>query len=135
MHPVPRLRNRLWQGSYPEIKSASVSVACMHCTEPACAGACPEGAVSKREADGLVLVDEALCTGCGLCAGACPLGVPQITADGIMEKCDLCCDRNPAGAPPPCVDTCPGKALACVELGRSGKKASERKIIRLLGRC
>jgi anaerobic dimethyl sulfoxide reductase subunit B (iron-sulfur subunit) len=37
----------LWQGEYPRVKSASLSLACLHCVEPLCAAACPEDAISK----------------------------------------------------------------------------------------
>ena len=124
----------LWQGNYPEAKSASLSMACLHCADPACANACPEAAISKRETDGLVLVNETLCSGCGICAEACPLDVPQFSEEGIMEKCDLCCERNPAETPPPCIDTCPTEALVYVEVSSAGKKSAEQKIMRLLGR-
>ena len=45
---------------------------CLHCDEAACVTVCPTGASYKRGEDGIVLVDEELCIGCGLCAWACP---------------------------------------------------------------
>lgn len=123
----------LWQGEYPNVKNASLSLACLHCVEPACAAACPEGAIFKRLQDGLVIVDEALCTGCELCAEACAFGVPEFGSNGIMQKCDFCCDRQLAGASPPCVDTCPGGALSLIEISQSEKMVHEAKITRLLG--
>ncbi|TBR10630.1 MAG: 4Fe-4S dicluster domain-containing protein, partial [Lysobacter sp.] len=44
---------------------------CLHCEEPACVTVCPTGASYKRAEDGIVLVDEAKCIGCKLCAWAC----------------------------------------------------------------
>jgi len=87
----------------------------MHCFQPACADACPVGAISKREADGVVLVDKTLCTGCRACLDACPYDVPQFGADNQMLKCDMCianCETpdNDFRAPP-CVRTCPTGAL------------------------
>ena len=67
---------------------------CLHCEEPACVTVCPTGASYKRAEDGIVLVDEDLCIGCGLCAWACPYGARELDADrGVMKKCTLCIDR------------------------------------------
>lgn len=122
----------IWQGAYPQVKSISLSLACLHCLEPACVAACPQEAISKRMQDGLVLVDETLCTGCGTCAEACAFGVPQIGDNGTMHKCDLCRGQPLARALPPCVDTCPGEALSLIEVKPSEKKIHEEKITQLL---
>ena len=55
---------------------------------------CPTGASYKREEDGIVLVNEQDCIGCGLCAWACPYGARELDqAEGVMKKCTLCVDR------------------------------------------
>lgn len=122
----------LWQGEYPRVKNASLSLACLHCVEPACVGACPEEAISKSVEDGLVLVDETLCNGCGICAEACAYGVPQFGESGIMQKCDLCHGQPLAQTALPCVDTCPGEALSFIEVSWSEKKNHEDRIAELL---
>ena len=121
----------IWQGEYPGVKNASLSVACMHCVEPACMSACPEEAITKRVEDGLVVVDETLCNGCGICAEACVYGVPQFGDNGIMQKCDLCRDQLLAQAALPCVDTCPGKALSLIHVSQAEKTVHEVKIAQL----
>ena len=126
-----RVRN-LWRGDYPEIRSFSLSLACLHCVEPACAAVCPSEAISKEVESGLVTVDEALCNGCKLCAEACPFGVPQFGGDGVMKKCDLCHSKQPADCDPPCLDTCPGKALVFVKEGASEKRNAEQRLVRLI---
>ena len=123
----------LWQGEYPGVKNASLSLACLHCVQPACAAACPEDAISKRQKDGLVVVDETLCNGCGICADACAFGVPQLEANGIMQKCDFCCDRPLGNAALPCVGTCPGEALSYIQVRQADKLAREESIRQLLG--
>jgi len=124
----------LWQGEYPNVKNASLSLACLHCVEPACAAACPENAISKSEKDGLVIVDESICNGCGVCADACTFEVPQFGENGIMQKCDRCCDQQLGPVAPPCVDTCPGKALSYTEASHADKKDREEGIMRLIGK-
>jgi anaerobic dimethyl sulfoxide reductase subunit B len=119
----------LWDGSYPKVKCTSLSLSCLHCTDPACAAVCPADAITKSETDGRVLVDKALCTGCRACADACPFGVPQFGDDDIMQKCDLCFDQPLSGADPPCVDTCPGKALTLTHVSPTEKKVQGRSVL------
>ena len=122
----------VWRGRYPDVKNHSVSLGCLHCVNPQCVAACPEEAVTKRNADGLVLVDGALCTGCGACLDACPYGVPQFGPDGIMEKCDLCIDQAGREYGPPCVTTCPGGALSLREVTPTEKEGHQKTILALM---
>ena len=87
---------------------------CLHCDDAPCVTVCPTGASYKRAEDGIVLVNEATCMGCGLCAWACPYGAREVdVAAGVMKKCTLCVDRIyneslPAiDREPACVRTCP----------------------------
>ena len=121
-----------WNGGYPGVKSTTLSLACLHCVEPACAQVCPEEAIAKNDSDGRVLVDVTRCIGCKACVKACPFGVPQIGEEKVMAKCDLCLDQPLADADPPCVGTCPGKALTLVAVTSEKKTAVEdatRKIL------
>ena len=90
---------------------------CLHCENAACVSVCPTGASYKRAEDGIVLVDEERCIGCGLCAWACPYGAREMDAiGGVMKKCTLCIDRiynsniPPAERQPACVNACPAGA-------------------------
>lgn len=87
---------------------------CLHCDEAPCVTVCPTGASYKRVEDGIVLVNEDACIGCGLCAWACPYGARELdAAAGVMKKCTLCVDRiynenlAPIDREPACVRTCP----------------------------
>lgn len=87
---------------------------CRHCDPAPCIAACYAGALTA--ADGLVVLDVAVCTGCGLCLLACPFGVMGWTADGRMvHHCDLCAERRAAGREPVCALTCPAGALSFEE--------------------
>ncbi|MCX8022544.1 MAG: 4Fe-4S dicluster domain-containing protein [Syntrophorhabdaceae bacterium] len=129
-----RVKN-IWSGSFPKVKMESVSVSCMHCEEPACIKACPVKAITKRADDGIVLVDRKKCVGCKSCARACPYGAPQFGADRKMQKCDMCINDVDVGKDmPPCVATCPTKALQLAKLEKGVKIKTQEDIKKLLER-
>ena len=105
---------------------------CLHCETPACVTVCPTGASYKRGADGIVLVDEDKCIGCGLCAWACPYGAREMSpVEGVMKKCTLCVDRiyntnlPEAEREPACVQVCPTRARHFGDLGDPESKVSK----------
>ncbi|MFC1846238.1 4Fe-4S dicluster domain-containing protein [Chloroflexota bacterium] len=88
-------------------------VQCMHCEHPACAAACPVGALQKTE-NGAVVYDDNKCFGCRYCMVACPFGIPNFEWDSPLpwiRKCTFCADRQGGGLEPACVTTCPTGAL------------------------
>ena len=104
------------QGAYPTAKREFISLACNHCDEPACMKACPVDAISKRESDGIVLVDQDACIGCRYCVFVCPYGAPQIDTDtGKVSKCTMCVHRLDAGLSPACAASCLAGAIQYVE--------------------
>lgn len=99
-------------GRYPDVTARFVTMACMHCAEPACMKACPVDAITKRAEDGIVLIDQDKCVGCRRCEWACPYGAPQFNPETkLVEKCTFCVHRINAGLAPACVTTCMGDAL------------------------
>jgi len=102
---------------------------CMHCVDPACAGACMLGSLHKDEETGVVSYDPAYCVGCRYCMMACPFGVPKFEfgkASPRIVKCELCrhriqgavaekepdgFTRYPAGHGPACCEVCPRQAV------------------------
>ena len=97
---------------------------CLHCEDAPCVTVCPTGASYKRVEDGIVLVNEDHCIGCGLCAWACPYGAREMdAAEKVMKKCTLCVDRiynenlPPEDREPACVRTCPAGARHFGDLG------------------
>lgn len=80
---------------------------CNHCTLTPCVQLCPVGA-SYRTRDGIVLVDEKRCIGCGYCVQACPYGSRFIhPTRHIASKCTLCYHRITKGLMTACVEACP----------------------------
>ncbi|MBI5439843.1 MAG: nitrate reductase subunit beta [Deltaproteobacteria bacterium] len=83
---------------------------CNHCLNPACAAACPSGAIYKRAEDGVVLVNEQRCRGWRLCVAACPYKKTfNNWATGKSEKCILCFPRLESGQATGCAHSCPGR--------------------------
>jgi anaerobic dimethyl sulfoxide reductase subunit B (iron-sulfur subunit) len=104
------------KNKFPNVFVAYLSLSCCHCSQPACIAACPVAAISKREEDGIVLVDEEKCLGkesCAMCLWACPYEVPQFGAEenAKMQMCNFCIDRLAENKNPICVDACPMQAL------------------------
>lgn len=128
-------------GDYPHVEKLFLPTLCNHCDKPKCIERCPtsmtthrwvrpdgaEESYAGKEAtfqrpDGLVLIDQSACWGCGNCVNACPYGVrfinPTKTAGGGLmagklkaaDKCDMCVHRLDQGIVPACVNTCQGKA-------------------------
>ncbi|HEY6057543.1 MAG TPA: 4Fe-4S dicluster domain-containing protein [Candidatus Limnocylindrales bacterium] len=88
---------------------------CMQCENSPCTAVCPVGA-TYRTSDGVILVDEQRCIGCGYCVVACPYGarylVPSGTrtptgVSGVADKCTFCYHRITRGRQPACVEICP----------------------------
>lgn len=102
-----------WDGTWrQDVFAYYVSLGCNECADPACVKVCPTGAHAKRTEDGLVVIDTAKCIGCGMCAKACPYGVPQLdTKARKMRKCDGCVTRTSRGGSPVCVESCPERAI------------------------
>jgi len=78
-------------GKYPNPFAARLSTSCYHCAEPACVYACPADAITKRESDGIVVVDQEKCRGRDHCGYAVMVDVP---AEGRKSPCGYGC---PAG--------------------------------------
>lgn len=107
-----------------EAKIVNFPRSCLHCDNAPCVTVCPTGASYKRAEDGIVLVNEDACIGCGLCAWACPYGAREMDGEaGVMKKCTLCIDRiynenlPEEDRVPACVRTCPTGARHFGDLG------------------
>jgi anaerobic dimethyl sulfoxide reductase subunit B (iron-sulfur subunit) len=98
-------------GQFPKSDVHSISTACFHCNDPACASACPAAALVRRE-DGVVEHIRARCIGCGYCIQTCPFHVPKFSrTQHTMRKCSFCIQRIDRGEKPACVAKCATGAL------------------------
>ena len=97
-------------------KYAHFSAACHHCEDAACMKACVFGAL-KRTEEGLIVVDEALCRGCGACERSCTYGAVYVSErTNVARKCDGCAELRAQGRQPACVEACLTHCLEWKEL-------------------
>lgn len=98
------------RGSYPNAKRVFLPRLCNQCDDPPCVEVCPVDATTARE-DGIVVVDENVCIGCGRCVAACPYDARYLHPEAEKaQKCDFCLHRVDQGVVPSCVNTCPANA-------------------------
>ena len=92
---------------------------CKHCDDPPCASICPAEAIKKRD-DGIVILNEDECNGCGSCIEACPYNAISFDEEkGVARKCNLCYFRIDNGLYPACADNV---CLAhCIYFGETDK--------------
>ncbi|MEI6537518.1 MAG: DmsC/YnfH family molybdoenzyme membrane anchor subunit, partial [Verrucomicrobiaceae bacterium] len=91
----------------------TITSACHHCTDPACANGCPVLAYEKDPDTGIVRHLDDQCIGCSYCILKCPYDVPKFNKKrGIVRKCDMCQGRLAVGEAPACVQACPTQAIA-----------------------
>lgn len=122
----PDVNNITVVNRYPAAEPAErpvyVKTQCMHCNRPACASACPVGAIRKT-AEGPVVYDASPCIGCRYCVMACPFSIPAYTYDSpfapVVRKCTMCFDTvSKKGGVPACAKICPVEAIT---FGTRGK--------------
>ncbi len=86
-------------GKWPDEPKLTI---CRQCAVAKCIAVCPTGALAVR--DGIVILDENLCTQCGACIDACPFDAVHEFRNRII-KCDTCDGTYP------CTTVCSTLAL------------------------
>ncbi|UJF17340.1 4Fe-4S dicluster domain-containing protein [Vibrio sp. SS-MA-C1-2] len=111
--------------TFPETKREFLPHLCNHCDNPSCVPVCPTGATFKRE-DGIVLIDNEKCWGCGACVTACPYDVRFINQETkTADKCTFCAHRLEQGLLPACAETCVGGARIFGDLNDKNSEVSQ----------
>jgi len=107
-------RSRIHIISWEE-KGLFIPSVCLHCEEPPCIPACPEGAISKDNENGKVSLDDDKCIGHLTCIPACPYGaITTEPSDNKVLICDLC-DGDPV-----CAKVCPVGIIRFVDTEEIG---------------
>ncbi|MBI2522334.1 MAG: 4Fe-4S dicluster domain-containing protein [Bdellovibrio sp.] len=134
-------------GTFPNSQRDILPWLCNHCENPACTPVCPvdeidadfkgvkyKKAATYKRPDGVVLVDQDRCIGCGECIRNCPYSVrsfdPGRKAGGNdsanpADKCTLCEHRLEAGVVPSCVNTCQARARIVGNLNDPNSEISQ----------
>jgi tetrathionate reductase subunit B len=134
-------------GAYPKAGRDFLPWLCNHCSDPPCVPVCPVDPIEAefrgmrfrkratyKRPDGVVLIDQDRCIGCGLCIMNCPYRVrsfdPGKKAGGNpdanpADKCTLCEHRLEAGVVPACVNTCQARARIVGDLNDPNSEVSK----------
>jgi len=81
------------EGRFPELFVSYLAAPCYHCAEPICAVVCPNEAITKRDEDGVVIVDKDKCREEHTC--------------GIISEASMGSDFLYGEAEAPCQIACP----------------------------
>jgi len=104
----------------------NLALTCRLCEDPPCVAACPRDALTQSEENGVIMVDEDKCNGCGWCIEACDYGAITLHPENkVVFVCDLC-DGDPE-----CVKWCPEEALDFVTSDVLAQKARITAVKRL----
>jgi Fe-S-cluster-containing hydrogenase component 2 len=90
---------------YPHTNAA---LNCRMCEDAPCVPACPRKALTQSKENGVILIDDNLCDGCGWCVKACKFGAIALDLKPTVRICDLCSGREDG---PICIEWCPEDAL------------------------
>lgn len=116
----------LTEGEYPLIDRWIFPVACMQCDHPPCVSVCPTEASFQRP-DGIVVIDQEKCIGCGECIEVCPYNLRTMRKGiGKADACDMCVDRLDQGLLPYCLASCPGEAMVFGDLDDPNSQLSKK---------
>ncbi|MEJ2707457.1 MAG: 4Fe-4S dicluster domain-containing protein [Anaerolineales bacterium] len=108
-----------------QIRRVQMPRTCNQCGDPPCVRVCPTQATYQRE-DGIVVVDNTVCIGCGYCVQTCPYSARFINPEThTADKCTFCLHRVQAGLLPACVETCVGGARIFGDLNDPASRVSQ----------
>jgi Fe-S-cluster-containing dehydrogenase component len=100
------------QGTFPNVNSKFVYMACMQCANPPCLAAAATGNAVTQRADGIILFDPVNSQYQKPIVDSCPYGRAYWNSNlAIPQKCTFCAHLVDQGKNPKCVDSCPVQAI------------------------
>ncbi|MFO8017253.1 MAG: 4Fe-4S binding protein [Promethearchaeia archaeon] len=97
----------------------NTALTCQRCEDAPCVRVCPHNALVKDK-NGLIMVEDERCIGCGFCVRACDFGVISLHLESQTALiCDLCegmkekfIDPEVGEPEPQCLKVCPQEAIS-----------------------
>jgi len=94
------------------------ALTCRLCKDAPCVASCPRKALEQSDENGVIIVDEEKCNGCGWCIESCEFGAITLhPKKRVIFACDLCEGKTP------CVKFCIRDALEFAALDRVSGRA------------
>lgn len=125
--PLSSFRTKVKRLTNNSGKITFVPTQCNHCENAPCVKPCPVKATYKGP-DGLIVIDNDICIGCGKCVKACPYNARFLDPiRGIANKCSFCDHRIYSGKLPACVEACPTSAKIFGDLNADGEISQNMK--------
>lgn len=84
----------LEEGKFPELSVAYLAINCFHCAEPVCMAVCPAKAITKREEDGVIVVDRDKCQEEAHCGIMTRESLALFAGEEIEPPCKLACPAH-----------------------------------------
>ncbi|MBI4303992.1 MAG: FAD-dependent oxidoreductase [Chloroflexi bacterium] len=78
------------EGKFPNLFLAYLSTACYHCEDPLCAAVCPAEAITKREEDGVVVIDRKKCRE----SARCGITIANGNGPTDLAACEVTCPAH-----------------------------------------
>jgi anaerobic dimethyl sulfoxide reductase subunit B (iron-sulfur subunit) len=92
-HDVPAGRLKtIEKGKFPDLFVAFLPTTCGHCRDPECVSVCPAEAITKRDEDGIVVVDGDACLGkeaCGMWPGCLSVRCAAVRGRGKRQDAEM----------------------------------------------
>ena len=110
---------------YPHTNAA---LNCRMCENAPCVIACPRKALTQSTENGVILVNDQLCNGCGWCVKVCDFGAIIMDPKPTVHICNLCSERENG---PACIEWCPEEALELTTTDILAQKSRIDSVARL----
>jgi len=82
------------EGKWPHLSLAHLAINCFHCAEPVCMSVCPAKAITKREEDGVMVVDRNKCQEEAHCGIMTRESLALFAGGEIQAPCKLACPAH-----------------------------------------
>lgn len=113
-------------GTFPNLHAHYLPVFCNHCLDAPCIKACPMEAIYRRDDGIVLVDKDRCtgCQQCAWACPFGALSLNE--NEGVVEKCDMCVHLVDAGLEPSCVKHCPTEAMTFGDLNDPNSEMARR---------